>query len=82
MGYDVSEMGELSQPCLTSKRLGTGERCDPWRKQMRKAADQLRLLDEQRFKGQIARIEECLRRDATWNLEAALRVAIPRRRLV
>ena len=71
MGYDVCDMGELSQPCST-RRQGTGDRCDPWRKQMRRAADQLRLIDEQRFKGQIARIEECLRRDAAWNLEAAL----------
>jgi len=37
-------------------------------------ADQLRLLDGQRFKSQIA-IEECLRKDAAWSLEAALRVA-------
>ena len=28
--------------------------------------------DVQRFESQIAAIEECLRRDAGWNLEAAL----------
>jgi hypothetical protein len=45
---------------------------DLWRKRMRRTAERLRLLDEGRFKPQIARIEECLRRDAEWNLEAAL----------
>jgi hypothetical protein len=60
----LCEMGELSQSCPTGKKHGTGDRCDPWRKQMKRAADQLRLLDEQRFKSQIAGIEECLRRDA------------------
>ena len=68
----LREMGELSEPSPTSRPQGTGDRCDPWRKQMRRAADQLRLLDEPRFKRQIARIEECLRRDAAWDLEAAL----------
>jgi hypothetical protein len=40
---------------------------------MRRSAERLRRLDERGFKRQIARIEECLRRDAEWNLEAALR---------
>jgi len=39
---------------------------------MLKAAEALRRLDAGRFEPQIARIEECLRVDATWNLEAAL----------
>jgi len=39
---------------------------------MRRAAECLRLLDEHRFKAEIARIDECLRRDATWGLDAAL----------
>jgi hypothetical protein len=39
---------------------------------MMKLADSLRRLDEARFRDQIARIEETLRVDATWNLEAAL----------
>ena len=46
---------------------------DPWRIHMRRSAERLRLLDEGRFKSQIARIDECLRTDAAWNLEAALR---------
>jgi hypothetical protein len=45
---------------------------DPWRKRMQRTAEHLRLLDERRFHWQIARIEECLERDAAWNLEAAL----------
>ena len=45
---------------------------DPWRSRMRRAAERLRLLDESRFQAEIARINESLRRDATWNLEAAL----------
>ncbi len=45
---------------------------DPWRKRMLKTAETLRRLDAQRFETQIARIEECLRVDAAWNLEAAL----------
>jgi hypothetical protein len=32
----------------------------------------LRFLDERRFQNQIAGIEECLHRDAAWNLKAAL----------
>jgi hypothetical protein len=40
---------------------------------MRRTAERLRLLDEGRFQRQIARIDECLRIDAAWNLEAALR---------
>jgi hypothetical protein len=47
-------------------------RCDPWRKRMRNTAETLRRLDESRFREEIARIEECLRVDANWNLEAAL----------
>jgi hypothetical protein len=39
---------------------------------MRRTAERLRLLDERRFESQIAKIEECLHRDAHWNLEAAL----------
>ena len=39
---------------------------------MRHTAETLRRLDESRFRAQIARIEECLRVDANWNLEAAL----------
>jgi hypothetical protein len=39
---------------------------------MTRTARQLRLLDARRFENQIATIEECLRRDAAWNLEAAL----------
>jgi hypothetical protein len=45
---------------------------DPWRRRMRRTAERLRRLDARLFERQIARIEECLRRDATWNLEAAL----------
>ena len=48
------------------------ETCDPWRSRMRRAAERLRLLDERRFETEIARIDECLRRDAAWSLEAAL----------
>jgi hypothetical protein len=39
---------------------------------MERSAETLRLLDERRFQDQITLIEECLRRDAAWNLEAAL----------
>ena len=39
---------------------------------MSKLADALRRMDELRFQAQIVRIEECLRVDAAWNLEAAL----------
>jgi len=46
--------------------------CDPWVKRMRNTAETLRRLDEGRFRAEIARIEECLRVDANWNLEAAL----------
>ena len=46
--------------------------CDPWRSRMRRAAECLRLLDAQRFEAEIARIDECLRQDAAWGLEAAL----------
>ena len=45
---------------------------DPWRRRMRRTAERLRRLDPERFQEQIARIEECLRRDAEWDLEAAL----------
>ena len=47
-------------------------RCDPWRRRMRNTAETLRRLDESRFRAEIARIEECLRVAASWNLEAAL----------
>jgi hypothetical protein len=56
--------------------MGEGARiphhCDPWRKRMRNTAETLRRLDQDRFRAEIARIEECLRVDANWNLEAAL----------
>ena len=39
---------------------------------MWRTAERLRLLDERLFHRQIATIEECLFRDANWNLEAAL----------
>ena len=45
---------------------------DPWRRRMRRTAERLRMLDEHRFQQQIATIEECLNRDAAWDLEAAL----------
>ena len=48
---------------------------DPWRRRMHAAAERLRSLDEQRFPQQIERIHECIRRDAAWNLEAALACA-------
>ncbi len=46
--------------------------CDPWVKRMRNTAETLRRLDERRFRAEIARIEEYLRVDANWNLDAAL----------
>jgi hypothetical protein len=39
---------------------------------MRRAAQRLRSLDERLFERQISLIEACIRRDVTWNLEAAL----------
>jgi hypothetical protein len=39
---------------------------------MRRTAERLRLLDERLFEEQIAKIEECLHRDAAWNLDEAL----------
>jgi hypothetical protein len=39
---------------------------------MSHTAETLRRLDESRFRAQISKIEECLRVDANWNLEAAL----------
>lgn len=45
---------------------------DPWRRRMARTAERLRQLDGRRFASQIAKIEECLQRDATWSLEAAL----------
>lgn len=48
------------------------DRFDPWTRRMRRTAERLRLLDERLFERQISRIEECLHRDANWNLEAAL----------
>ena len=65
-------MVEISQPRTNRQRPDNPEHCDPWRRRMSKTAERLRLLDERRFESQIARIEECLQRDATWNLEAAL----------
>jgi hypothetical protein len=60
------EMGDTSQ-------LEPGLDCsDPWRRRMWRTAERLRRLDEKLFARQIATIEECLHRDATWNLEAAL----------
>jgi len=50
----------------------TQDCADPWRSRMRRTAERLRLLDERRFENQIAKIEECLHRDANWSLEAAL----------
>ena len=47
--------------------------CDSWRRRMRRAADRLCILDPERFGPQIERIESCLRTDAEWNLESALR---------
>ena len=48
------------------------DRSDPWRWRMWRTAERLRVLDENLFQRQIAFIEECLHRDATWNLEYAL----------
>jgi hypothetical protein len=45
---------------------------DPWRCYMRHNAERLRRLDARLFEAQIAKIEECLRRDAEWNLNHAL----------
>ena len=45
---------------------------DPWRRYMRLSAERLRRLDSHLFREQIAKIEECLRRDAAWNLDYAL----------
>jgi hypothetical protein len=39
---------------------------------MRMTAEQLRSIDEERFRALISRIEECLRRDANWTVETAL----------
>jgi hypothetical protein len=50
----------------------SSDHSDLWRRHMRRTAERLRLLDERLFERQIVRIEECLRRDAGWNLEAAL----------
>jgi len=58
----VCEMVERSTP----------DRADAWRSRMLRTAERLRLLDERRFESQIAKIEECLHRDAHWDLEAAL----------
>jgi len=41
---------------------------------MRMTAELLRAIDESRFHPLIVRIEECLRRDANWNLDAALSI--------
>jgi len=48
------------------------DRADPWRRRMWRTAEKLRLLDARRFAAQITLIEECLHRDAHWNLDAAL----------
>ena len=66
-------MGQSPQSCAGSQPQDQLDLCDPWRTRMRRTAERLRLLDEGRFQCQIARIDECLRADAAWNLEAALR---------
>jgi hypothetical protein len=60
----------IKVPMLEDTRIP--HRCDPWRKRMSHTAETLRRLDESRFRAQISKIEECLRVDANWNLEAAL----------
>ena len=65
-------MGERFQPYANRQPQAGPDRSDPWRWSMWRTAERLRRLDEQRFQAQIATIEECLHRDATWNLEAAL----------
>jgi hypothetical protein len=55
-----------------SLRSPARQTVDPWRRRMTRLAASLRELDEQRFSGPIARIEELLRVDANWNLDAAL----------
>jgi hypothetical protein len=65
-------MGDTSQPAANRHPHPAQDAADPWRRRMWKTAERLRLLDARRFENQIAIIEECLRRDAGWNLEAAL----------
>jgi len=65
-------MAERSQPCFPRQPPPGLDRADPWRRHMRRTAERLRLLDERLFARQIAGIEECLHRDANWNLDAAL----------
>ena len=65
-------MGESFSLCANRHPLSGQDRSDPWRRRMWRTAERLRLLDERRFENQIATIEACLHRDATWNLEAAL----------
>ena len=73
-GVDTSGVPEATLIDLRYDDGGMGEidRFDAWQRRMRRAAERLRLLDERRFERQIARIEECLRRDAAWDLRAAL----------
>jgi hypothetical protein len=66
------EMVAISQPCAHRRPEQNPEPADPWRRRMQRTAEWLRLLDERRFQSQIAKIEECLQRDAHWNLAAAL----------
>jgi hypothetical protein len=66
---------ELPMPEQAHLRLSPAQRReppDPWRRRMTRTADTLRRLDPCRFAIPIARIEEYLRVDAGWNLEAAL----------
>ena len=65
-------MVQISQPCANRRPPESPDRADPWRRRMWRTAERLRLLDERRFENQIAKIEECLYRDANWDLEAAL----------
>lgn len=63
----LSAMGDSA-----ASRPAVPHAVDPWRRRMTRLAASLRELDEQRFSVPIARIEEMLRIDANWNLEAAL----------
>lgn len=72
--YHVAFMGESTRSFASSRVAGNGiiYEPDPWRRRMRRAAERLRSLDQERFGAQIERIETCLRTDAEWNLKAAL----------
>ena len=48
------------------------DHADTWRRRMRRLAERLRRIDAQLFENQIDAIEQCLHRDATWDLQAAL----------